>query len=210
MLNEGATLAALMEEKDIIRRDSALNPPVSGSSDLLWRMELLDSRGDVDPAAARQVARARDSLLRVAQTISSQQTLPPADREAALLQLILLAYPDRVARRRVAGAGAATIVGGGGVKLAAESVVRQAEFFVALDPREDQRSTTREALVRIASALRVEWLEESLPQSIRREREVVFDEARQRVVGAAASGIATCSCVKTRTHRLMPSEREKC
>ncbi len=183
MLAEGATLAALMEERDILLRESAFVAPVAGSSDLLWRMQLLESHGDVDPAAARQVMRARDSLLRAGQVISSRRGSPPSDREAAMLQLILLAYPDRVARRRVPGAGAAAIVGGGGVKLAAESVVRQAEFFVALDAREDQRSQTRKALVRIASAVRVEWLEELFPQSIRREREVVFDEGRQRVVG---------------------------
>ena len=183
MLSEGATLAALMEERDIVRRESATDSPVAGSSDLLWRMELLESRGEVDPAAARQVERARDALLRIGQTIQSRKITPPADREAAMLRLILVAYPDRVARRRVAGGDAAAIVGGGGVKLAAESVVRQAEFFVALDAREDHRSTSREALVRIASAVRVEWLEEMFPQSIRREREVVFDDARQRVVG---------------------------
>jgi ATP-dependent helicase HrpB len=183
MLAEGATLAALMEEKDIVRRELAFDSPVSGSSDLLWRMELLESWDDIDPGAARQVIRARDALLRIAQTVQSKHVTPPADREAAMLQLILLAYPDRVARRRVPGGNAAAIVGGGGVKLASESVVRQAEFFVALDAQEDQRSTTREALVRIASAVRVEWLEECLPQSIRREREIVFDETRQRVVG---------------------------
>jgi ATP-dependent helicase HrpB len=37
--------------------------------------------------------------------------------------------------------------------------------------------------VRIASAVRVQWLEEHYPQTIRREREVVFDEGRHRVVG---------------------------
>ena len=43
MLAEGATLAALMEEKDIVRRESAPGSPVAGTSDLLWRMELLES-----------------------------------------------------------------------------------------------------------------------------------------------------------------------
>jgi ATP-dependent helicase HrpB len=183
LLAEGAKLAALMEEKDIVRRDFAANSPTTGSSDLLWRLELLESRGEVDPAAARQVMRAADALLRIGQNISSARHTAPSDREEALLQMILLAYPERVARRRAAGAPSATIVGGGGVKLAAESVVRQAEFFVALDAREDQRSLAREALVRIASSVRVEWLEELFPQSIRREREIVFDEPRQRVVG---------------------------
>jgi ATP-dependent helicase HrpB len=75
------------------------------------------------------------------------------------------------------------MVGGGGVRLDAESVVRQGEFFLALDARNDPQSQTREALVRIASAIRVEWLMETFPQSFSRQRTIVFDEARQRVVG---------------------------
>jgi ATP-dependent helicase HrpB len=75
------------------------------------------------------------------------------------------------------------MVGGGGVKLAAESVVRQPEFFLALDARQDERSRAREALVRVASEVRVEWLEELFPQEIRREQAAVFDPQRERVLG---------------------------
>jgi ATP-dependent helicase HrpB len=69
------------------------------------------------------------------------------------------------------------------VRLAAESVVKQAEFFVAVDARQDERSATREAFVRIASAIDVAWLEEMFPAQVRRERAVVYDEGRERVVG---------------------------
>jgi ATP-dependent helicase HrpB len=77
------------------------------------------------------------------------------------------------------------MVGGGGVRLAAESVVKQAEFFVAVDARQDERSATREAFVRIASAIDVGWLEEMFPGQVRREREFVFDEGRGRIVAHA-------------------------
>jgi ATP-dependent helicase HrpB len=75
------------------------------------------------------------------------------------------------------------MVGGGGVRLAAESVVRRHEFFLALDARQDERNPSREAIVSIASGIEVEWLEEMFPQEIRRERKAVYDEARDRVVG---------------------------
>jgi ATP-dependent helicase HrpB len=75
------------------------------------------------------------------------------------------------------------MVGGGGVRLAPESVVRQHEFFVALDARTDDRSNAREAIVRIASGIDVEWLEKFFPYEIRRQRALVFDPQRQRVVG---------------------------
>ena len=51
---------------------------------------------------------------------------------------LLLAYPDRVVKRRgVEGTG--VMVGGRGVRLAPGSVVRDAELYLALDAREDDR-----------------------------------------------------------------------
>ena len=74
------------------------------------------------------------------------------------------------------------MVGGGGVRLAPESAVHDAEFFLALDARQDERNPTREAIVRIASKIEPQWLEEMFPQSIRREQRVHYDEQRKRVV----------------------------
>lgn len=75
------------------------------------------------------------------------------------------------------------MVGGSGVRLAPESSVRQPEFFVALDARQDERNPSREAIVRIASGIDPAWLEEDFPQEIRRQRVAVYDEKRDRVVG---------------------------
>ncbi len=55
-----------------------------------------------------------------------------------MLRWVLLAYPDRVVRRRGSSDATGVMVGGRGVRLAASSMVREAGFFVALDPR-DQR-----------------------------------------------------------------------
>src|SRR5262245_32849408 len=104
--------------------------------------------------------------------------------DAALLRLALLAYPDRVCRRRASDPKTGVMVGGGGVKLAAESVVHNAEFFVALDARHDQRSQAREALVRVASAIDPQWLEELFPNQVRTGRALRYDDSRQRVVGS--------------------------
>jgi ATP-dependent helicase HrpB len=75
------------------------------------------------------------------------------------------------------------MVGGGGVRLGPESTVTNAEFFLALDARQDERRPTREAIVRIASAMEPQWLEELFPNSIRREQAVEYDGQRDRVVG---------------------------
>jgi ATP-dependent helicase HrpB len=198
-VREGATLAALMSEKDILRferfdRNSLAGGAghVSGSSDLLMRLELIETRAHdsrVDGQSLRQVLRVRDELERVAEREGKRQSakgkgeIGGAD-ESELLKLVLWAYPDRVCRRR-GGADRGVMVGGGGVRLAVESVVKQAEFFVAVDARQDERSATREAFVRIASAIDVAWLEEMFPGQVRREREFVFDEGRGRIVAHA-------------------------
>jgi ATP-dependent helicase HrpB len=196
-LEEGAAIAALLSEKDILLRTEPTGGPriprEQGPSDVLLRLDLL-ARAEadrfspalrdagIDPIAARQVAKTRDELLRICRRLPKTNRFNP--RDVDLLKLPLLAYPDRVCRRR-GGADRAVMVGGGGVKLAPESTVTQAEFFLALDARHDERSKAREALVRVASAIEVQWLEELFPQEIRRERDVIYDADRDRVVGRA-------------------------
>jgi ATP-dependent helicase HrpB len=195
-VEEGAMLAALLYERDIRRPDfsqpfHSRGPATQGDSDLLLRMQdlaeaeryrfaaHLGDRG-IDAIAARQVAQVRDELRRIGRRLSDVHPCRPSDE--TLLKLLLWAYPDRVCRRRAGDRAAGTMTGGGGVRLDAESVVRQSELFLALDARDDPRSGTREAMVRIASAIRAEWLGEMFPQSISRERLTVFDERRGRVV----------------------------
>lgn len=195
--SEGATLAALLSEKDIRRPDDSLprhlrQPMMRGDSDLLLRMDDLSDaerhhfaahlrdRG-IDTTAARQIVQIRNELQRLARQLDPARIESPT-RET-LLKLMLLAYPDRVCRRRESDRSAATMTGGSGVRLDPESVVGQDEFFLALDARDDPRSQNREAMVRIASAIRVEWLMEMFPHFITRQRTTLFDEDRQRVVG---------------------------
>jgi len=211
VLPQGAAIAALLSEKDILRSESfdptrMYRPATQAASDLLIRLDLLEQAerqnfsaslkdSGLDLGAVRQVIRVRDELLRIGQRLArlsappqkpSKQSSPNDDLETRLLKLPLLAYPDRVARRRGADPSGAVMVGGGGIRLLAESAVQKAEFFLALDARHDQRGQNRQVLVRIASAIEVDWLEQLFPQSIRRERSVVFDSQRERVVGVDA------------------------
>jgi ATP-dependent helicase HrpB len=195
-VREGAILAALMSERDIVRgrqqdRTSlqAGQHRMIGSSDLLVRMQWLEenARDDrLDRSAVRQVLRVKDELGRLGERLAPGRARISAPPDDALLRLVLWAYPDRVCRRR-GKQETAVMVGGGGVRLSPESVLHASahEFFVAVDARQDERSTAREAFVRIASAIEVSWLEEMFPQQIRREKSVAFDEGRQKVVGVS-------------------------
>jgi ATP-dependent helicase HrpB len=98
-------------------------------------------------------------------------------------KLIALAYPDRICRVRDRAARTGTMVGGGGVKIGAGSAVVDAEFFVAVDARHNPAAGRAESIVRIASRVDREWLDELFPQSIGHETIAEFYEQRQRVVG---------------------------
>jgi ATP-dependent helicase HrpB len=169
------------------------HPRTLGPSDLLDRLEQFQHAEaarfhpslydhGIDPIAAKQVAKTRDELLHIARRLPIGKERPADD---LMLRLPLLAYPDRVCRRR-GETDRAAIVGGGGVRLAPESAVTRAPFFIALDARHDARSDTREALVRIASEIEVDWLQQMFPQEIRRETSVIYDASRDRVVGRAS------------------------
>jgi ATP-dependent helicase HrpB len=188
---EGATLAALLAEKDILFGDRN-RPAVQGDSDLLYRLHLLESRDrSLDPVAIAPVLRLRDELARLS---NADCRLPNSSfdiRQSAfginqlLLRCLLLAYPDRVSRRRETDPNTAIGVNGVGLRMSPDSVVKQGEFFLAIDTRKDDRMSKGESLVRQASKIEPAWLEELFPQLIRRERGTFYDAKSDRVAGIA-------------------------
>jgi len=199
--DDGAAIAALLSEKDIRVREGPIafgtnRAAVSGVSDVLDRLDLLAeadaarfapalrSRG-IDPAAARQVALLRDDLLGRHRRRHGTDAVPSSHSDDDdLLRWLLLAYPDRVVKRR-GSERTGVMVGGRGVRLAPESVVRDAELFVALDAREDRRGGLLEVQVSLASAVRLEWLEELFPGQMRRDRLTRYDDSLGRVVSTS-------------------------
>src|SRR5262249_59465955 len=115
-------------------------------------------------------ARVRQELARLARRFAGigagRGPGPDSDEDESLLRWLLLAYPDRVVRRRGAEE-TGVMVGGRGVRLAPESIVRDGDFFLALDPREERRQGTLELQVRLASIIRLEWLQGVTPARLR-------------------------------------------
>ena len=219
-LRDGAAVAALLSEKDILVRDSGpgerggtTRQVATSSSDVLARLDLLAeaesarfssslrSRG-IDPTVVRQVARLRDDLVRLGRqgvrrsdpagnpifqvpNSRSLELRPPDASEThddeAILKALLLAYPDRLVKRRGAER-TGVMVGGRGTRLAPGSVVRDAEFYLALSAREDRRGDQREVQVELASVVHREWLEELHARLLRRERVSRYDSTRNRVI----------------------------
>ncbi len=199
LLQEACGFAAVLSERDFVRDEGfgmggARGPRTVGSSDLVWRLELLDDPrppGFVDRFAWQTVRRVRDELLRLARRIDAREL--PAERWPTglsagemMLCLPLVAFPDRVCRRR--GHDAGTMVGGSGVRIDAGSVVRDGEYFLALDARDEARVRREgnvvkgaEAVVRIASRVEREWIEAMLPDAVGDEVRLEFDRETGRV-----------------------------
>jgi ATP-dependent helicase HrpB len=193
-----ALAAALLSERDPFGRDlNALprnvKPRTKTPSDILDRVTALEdfertgrsdgSLGTLNRGAARFVLRACDQLTRLlreeSRTDRCHHNWPrSADlitSEDAVLRSFLAAFPDRVARRRGPGDRRGVMVGGRGVRLAPTSGVSEPELFVCVEA--DAGKT--ETLVRLASAIRREWLP---PEEVYARVEVLFDPAEERVV----------------------------
>lgn len=179
--SEGCAVAALLNERDL-RRD---REAPTGPSDVLELFDALRSRRGVDAQTARRVEQARDQLLRIARPLSrgaqdgARGAKDPAARDHALLLSVLAGFPDRVAKRR--GASEVLLASGGAAQLARESAVREAELMVAVDAEERRDAGRTRAMVRLASAIEVDWLLDLQPDFLREETQLVWEPSRERV-----------------------------
>jgi ATP-dependent helicase HrpB len=127
--------------------------PAPSSGDLTAESDLLvlaDALPRMNPRL-REIARELRDLARAA-----ADPRPDGDGSTErFLRAVLAAWPDRVARRREPGSARLVLSSGAGAALARESAVRS-EFLVAVELTAGDAS--REALVRLASAIEPEWL----------------------------------------------------
>jgi ATP-dependent helicase HrpB len=184
-----ALAAALLSERDPFERGPSAIPRnrrTHSGSDVADRVEALEAYedkgtttfvvGTLNTGAARFLLRARDQLLRsLHQEISLSPFLPfsPSPHaDEALLRALLVAFPDRVAKRRDTDPSKGLMVGGRGVRLAPWCGIANADLFLCIDVNADPTET----LVRQASAVEREWL------AVMAKIEVFFDESSERVV----------------------------
>ncbi len=140
------------------------------------------SRGSASLPAfqVQRIERTRRELLRLLGVPPAAPTCPPADSLA--FATLLLAYPDRLCRTRKDDPERGLMVGGHGVRLRSASVVRRADWFLALDVEWPASGARREGLVRVASAVAWEWIERFLADATVRASRLYFDGAERRVL----------------------------
>ncbi|TWU33768.1 ATP-dependent helicase HrpB [Novipirellula artificiosorum] len=180
---DAAIAAALLTER---------TPFVSGNvpSDLASQVETLQQFFQRKPvanllvAATKNIQRVADQLLRI--LASSRSGAGSEDRgdvapialgekEERLRRSLLLAYPDRVAKRRSRDSDKGLMVGGRGVRMIAANRIGASELFVCIDV--DDKGT--DAVVRMAAPIERDWLSQDWMQSV---DEPFYDPTRQAVI----------------------------
>jgi ATP-dependent helicase HrpB len=161
LLEEAVTLAAILEE----------DARSSGAGDLLAKLHR--------PAA--HLDRAREQLTRIARQLAPSRK--PAIQETT--DLLLLAFPDRIARRRGNDPHAGVMVGGMGVRLSPEALtpaIAAAPLFLALDPHHAPGQKKSEAVVRTAVAVPLDTIARLFPGEVQTRVALEYDTEKEKVI----------------------------
>ena len=198
---QASIIAALIGERDILPpetfKDDRERQRSTGPSDLLDRLDLFEQALlanfsgaklhalGLDHGAVLAVDRVRNQLMRLGGGESRGIWMQGGSVEQDLLISILSGYPDRVAKRRSMRDNLDLLLSGGGSALLSRaSVVRQADFMVAVDA--DLRSglaASRQtgAVVRMASAIEPEWLLDLFTDYLSERTEAQWNDEAERV-----------------------------
>jgi ATP-dependent helicase HrpB len=151
----------------------------------------------LDVGATHAVSRAAKALERACRRREARgegaSARQPATADEALRLALLAGYPDRVAKRVRAGGRQLALSGGGSAELSEASVVRDAEWMVALDAEERHAAHPGAGpargpaaggggvLVRIASAIEPEWLLDLFADDVEERHELRWNGRAERV-----------------------------
>jgi ATP-dependent helicase HrpB len=202
-LHLGATLAALVAERDVRLPRRRTDPPVDpGPADALDRLEALAMAikahfrpqlrdQGIDGGTAAQVARAREAILAAWRGAPGGRKSEDGDRAAdpdLICRLLLAAYPDRVARRTDSDPNRATMTGGVAVEIDRASALfshrgmAREPLLVCVEIQETAHAGKPVVLVRQAAEITEADLERLVPGAIRREEALRYDAGRERVI----------------------------
>jgi ATP-dependent helicase HrpB len=168
---EACRLAALLGERDVLRRDEGVP-----EADIGTRIDLL--RGTVERAGVD-----RDALRRAraeARSCSEANRSPlggERNREVGTGVLLSLAYPERIAQRRPGSTGRYLLRNGLGAMLDPQPLAR--EEYLAVAGLEGQG---RESRIVLAAPLSLDSLERHFRDSVVREDLVAWDQPSRSVI----------------------------
>lgn len=165
-----ARIAALLQERDFIRGETVkAHIGDKLECDLTLRLNLMDGlKPKMILQAAQQIRRLVDGVTGGARE----------DEGVLVRRLLLRAFPDRLCRRR-GQTDRALMVGGRGVKLSPDSLVRESEFFIALNGVEGLSDA--ETTVSLACGFSKDFLLRELGPRAERRQDLFVDETKGQV-----------------------------
>ncbi|MBC7961408.1 MAG: ATP-dependent helicase HrpB [Steroidobacteraceae bacterium] len=203
----GCDIAALLSERDFIRTSRVEHATLASHSDVFDRLDALRSwrgRGKVDErldlAALKNVERVVSQLAR--HVISPPLTKQEPFDDDLISRLLLAAYPDRVARRRVAGVEGYLLANGRGARLSSRSSVRNVEYLIAVALDGGSQS---EALIHLAAEIFEDIVREERSGHIVRENSVSWSERDGRAV---ALRLERLGAISLSSEAFVPADEE--
>jgi ATP-dependent helicase HrpB len=177
----GVDLAALLSERDILRRNPEAmmpEPDIEERLDTLrgWRKGRGAGIG-VDPWALRSVERTAQQLWRLMPP-THQNRAPEANHSDLIPRLLLAAFPDRIARRRDDRESSFVLVQGRAVRFTSVNPLSQSPFIVAVQMDAGAKS---DGIVHIAAALTEEMIREECGRRIKTVRRIEWDRRENRI-----------------------------
>lgn len=173
----GATLAALLSERDPLRAGASLSH--GSSSDVSDRLELCTVHSENgDAAACAAIGRAARQFRQIL-GVREERTLAVAPPEL-LARILAPAFPDRIGREREGQRGHYLLASGVGAQLSSRSRLKPTPWLLALQLRAGRGS---EGEIDLATPLDAATLEEIVAPQTTAAREVGWDERAERVVG---------------------------
>jgi ATP-dependent helicase HrpB len=191
----GCDLAALLSERDIIRRGPAGDRGVVHGLDVGDRVEMLRewrmtgrTSESADIAALKGVERVSLQLRRL--TGCSGTPSSDAGDLTTICRLLLAAWPDRVAGLRETEGGRYLLANGRGARLASLASVRNSPLLIAVSVDGGEQG---EGIIHLSTEVTEEALRAELQQRIEQRGRITWDERLGRVVAVREECLGSLS-----------------
>jgi ATP-dependent helicase HrpB len=191
----GCDLAALLSERDIVRRGASGGHMTSVAErlEMLREWRMTGRTGEqADTGALKAVERVSQQLRRLLGG-SPKQPADGGDSDS-LSRLLLAAYPDRVARLREGEGGRYLLANGRGARLASGAAVSPVALLIAVSVDGGDQG---EGTIHLAEAVTEEVLRAELTERIDARDQVVWDPREGRITAVRGEFIGAV-CLSSR------------
>lgn len=201
-------LAAILSERDLLRRSSPTAGREKSPSDLLDRCQLLAGwrsrapHAGLGPSVDLQSCQAVERSARQLRKLLHVGTVAGSFDAASVGLMLAWAFPDRIARQRSPGSDRYLLANGKGARLSDRSAVHDEPFLVAVNC---EGSDGGDGVIHLASALTVEVVRREFPSMLDRKRVVEWDDRQGRVVAAEEERFGAI-CLDSRPVKPAPDE----